>query len=162
MPLLILTLVAPLVIFFAFVATCAWLMRRESLRAARRSAARAERHAWNRPPRSRAFRARRFTVVPVDGAFDPDCALLWETQVAALQLLSAAGDEGITPLSLRPLFEQESRRYPELYDGARFEEWLAFLQETEMAERRDAALVITHVGREFLLFQEQRHWTRFR
>lgn len=160
MPLLILTLVAPLVIFFAFVAVCAWLMRREALRAARRSALSAERHAWERPPKRRFSRARSFGVVPVGGAFDPEYALLWETQVGAVQLISAAGGDGVTQASLRPLFEQEARRYPELYDGASFEDWLEFLEQAEVAARRAGTLTITHTGREFLLFQEQRHWTR--
>lgn len=97
---------------------------------------------------------------PVGKIFDPEYVELWETQLGALRLLSAAGEDGVNRESLRPVYKNDRRRYPELYDGATFEKWLELLQYAQLATLREGAVRITHRGRELLLAEERRHWLR--
>lgn len=160
MPLLVLTLVAPLLVFFIMLAGCALLMRREARRDERRQEESAERRAWEQRRRQASRPRRRFAVIPAQGAFEAEQAPLWDTQVPAIQLISAAGYDGLHEGSLKANFLAQARRYPELYEGAEFEDWLEFLEAAGVARRNLGTITITHMGREFLLFQEQRHWTR--
>lgn len=159
MPLLILTLIAPMLLFCAVLAFCAFLASREETRLLLISP-----HvpAGTRPQLSAPAKpaAAQFTALPVVRMFDAEWSLLWATQLQALQLISAAGADGVNDRSLEPLYRQSARRYPELYDGSTFEGWLEFLERANLALHRGGTVNITHAGREFLLVQEQRHWTR--
>ncbi len=69
-----------------------------------------------------------FSALSISDAFDPECAVIWDTQVPALRLIAQAGHEGLPIEELYTSYTQASRRYPELYDGSTFESWLEFLR----------------------------------
>jgi ribosomal protein S19E (S16A) len=100
-----------------------------------------------RPP------ARRFSVLSVAQAFDPASAVIWETQVAALQRISSAGKAGRGLHELYPLYVQSASRYPELYEGSTFERWLEFLEEARLVQIADGRVTITRQGRQFLKYR---------
>lgn len=160
MPLLILTLIAPLLLFCAVLAFCAFLASREETRLLLISPhAPAGGQTQFSDPAQRVAMAQ-FTALPAVHMFDAEWSALWATQLPALQLLSAAGADGVNDRSLEPHYREQARRYPELYDGSTFEGWLEFLERAKLALHRGGTVNITHAGREFLLVQEQRHWTR--
>lgn len=99
------------------------------------------------PPKSQ---AEPFTVLSLADAFEPETAALWETQVPALSVIAAAGDDGEPLLRLRMLYAGLSRRFPELYDGSSFEEWLDFLESTSLVICDEDCVRMTSAGHAFL------------
>lgn len=93
--------------------------------------------------------ARPFTLSLTE-AFDPDHAILWSTQVPALQLIGNAGPRGVTYHRLFCCYERTAQRYPELYDGCSFAQWLSFLQGAELITVSTYRVRITRTGRCFL------------
>lgn len=161
MPLLMLTLVAPLLLFCAVLVFCGLLASREETRILLipPHVPAGPQTQFSDPARARRA-SPQFTALPVIHMFDAEWSLLWATQLPALQLIAAAGADGVNDRSLTPLYLQQARCYPELYDGSTFEGWLEFLERANLAIHRGGTVNITHAGREFLLVQEQRHWTR--
>lgn len=94
--------------------------------------------------------ARPFTAIEVREAFDPEHAPLWTTQVAALLLVHSAGRRGLPYPQLYGAFKQAAERFPELYDGSSFAEWLLFLQRAELVVLTPSRVKITAEGRLFL------------
>lgn len=95
-----------------------------------------------------------FTVISIAQAFEEDSAILWETQVPALQLLATGGPKGLPVAKMRRFFGSTARRYPELYEGVYFEQWVHFLEEAELVMiAADEKLAITPQGVEFLKFR---------
>lgn len=91
-----------------------------------------------------------FSIIRVADAFDPEAAILWDTQLPTLELISSAGKDGIDLEDLRPMYRRSARAYPELYEGSSFEGWVQFLRDSELVEPVGSGLVITSVGSEFL------------
>ena len=97
---------------------------------------------------------RPFTVISVAQAFEEDSAILWETQVPGLQLIATGGSKGTPVIKMRRYFATTARRYPELYEGVHFEQWVHFLEEAELVIiAADEKIAITPQGVEFLKYR---------
>ena len=94
-----------------------------------------------------------FSVLSIEQAFDPDQAVIWETQDPALQLIASAGSEGLLVERLRPFYIRSAHRYPELYDGATFVSWLAFLQHVDIITMKLGMASLTTSGQQFLKYR---------
>jgi len=93
---------------------------------------------------------KRFSVLSMEQAFDPDHAIIWDTQVPALQLIASAGREGLSLEELRGFYARSACRYPELYDGSSFESWLEFLKETQLISVGLYRVLLMPEGQQFL------------
>ncbi|HYL11988.1 MAG TPA: hypothetical protein VEV41_03080 [Terriglobales bacterium] len=89
---------------------------------------------------------RLFSPLSVRDAFDPDHALIWDTQIPALQLIAAAGRKGVAVKHLRPHYVQSSIVYPELYEGSSFWLWIAFLEEAQLVTFDQGRVFLTSQG----------------
>jgi hypothetical protein len=95
-----------------------------------------------------------FSVLSITLAFDPDNALVWETQIPILQLISIAGPHGISVRRLHRAYLESARCYPELYEGSSFKRWLEFLECAQLVACIDEQRVLlTSQGREFLHYR---------
>jgi hypothetical protein len=84
-------------------------------------------------------------------AFEPMYAALWEEPTAALRMV-AAKRGGVSAASLYPVFRRATLRFPEIYDGCGFLQWLEFLEAEELirCEINCTKVTITAKGTEFL------------
>ena len=94
-----------------------------------------------------------FAVFSIADAFDPDYAIIWDTQLPALQLINKAGAKGMGPQQLHRSYFHSARRYPELYDGTSFERWLEFLETEKLIATRSSRVFITAEGHKFLEYR---------
>jgi hypothetical protein len=94
-----------------------------------------------------------FRVLSVCDAFEPECAILWDTQVPALCLIAAEGNRGLALTRLREVYHSNAHRYPELYEGCTFHQWLNFLELAELITTTEHRAAITKEGREFLKYR---------
>jgi hypothetical protein len=97
--------------------------------------------------------ARPLALLSITEAFDPIYSVLWEAPVAALQLIDPAGPAGIPVARLRPIYEGVAARFPEIYDGCSFLQWLQFLEETQLISWHSYKVMLTSDGRAFLRFR---------
>jgi hypothetical protein len=67
-------------------------------------------------------------TLSIGHAFNPIYAVLWEEPLAALRLIESSGQSGIRVERLQPIFNQAAVRFPEIYDGYTFSQWLEFLE----------------------------------
>jgi hypothetical protein len=91
-------------------------------------------------------------VFSVAQAFDPDYAILWETQVPALELIDAAGLDGVHARQLYGFYRSSARLYPELFDNSTFRSWLQFLEQERLITRVGKRVFITAEGHAFFAF----------
>jgi hypothetical protein len=95
-----------------------------------------------------------FSVLSITLAFDPDHALVWETQIPILQLISIAEPHGISVRRLHRVYLESARCYPELYEGSSFKRWLEFLERVQLVACIDRRhVLLTAQGREFLHYR---------
>ncbi len=94
-----------------------------------------------------------FPVLSLTDSLDPSYVIVWQTQLAVLGQMSAAGSMGLAVKSLRPLFSQLARRYPELYEGTTFDEWVGFLEQERLARRAGNTMWLTAEGHAMLEHQ---------
>jgi hypothetical protein len=94
-----------------------------------------------------------FSTLSIALAFDPDHAILWETQVPALKLISSAGPQGVHMRQLYAWFRVAAVRYPEVYEGSGFKQWLDFLEEAQLVTFDASRVALTPKGREFLRYR---------
>ena len=87
--------------------------------------------------------------IAYEQAFDENYALIWQTQVQPLMVI-AANQHGVPISALKPWFRTLAKRYPDLYDGYCFEQWLNFLEQSRLIGQRDKRIVLTPEGRGFL------------
>ena len=92
------------------------------------------------------------SVFALGSAFDPDQSLVWDPQIAMLQLVRQAEPEGIPVSCLYWAYRETVGRYPELYDGFTFDQWYRFLVENQIVTRAWRRVHLTREGREFLQF----------
>ena len=92
------------------------------------------------------------SVFALGSAFDSDQSLVWDPQIAMLQLVLQAEPEGIPVSRLHRAYRETVRRYPELYDGFTFDQWYRLLVETQLVGRAWRRVHLTREGREFLQF----------
>ncbi len=95
-----------------------------------------------------------FTVICIAQAFEEDSAILWETQIPALEQIAVGGRKGVSVAKMRRFFAGTSKQYPELYEGVRFEQWIRFLEDAELIMlSTDDRLAITPQGLQFLRYR---------
>ena len=97
-----------------------------------------------------------FRVLSVCDAFEPDYAVLWETQVPALRFIAAAGTKGVGRNQLYAFYRHAAACFPELYEGTGYQQWLDFLQEAELIKLvalRENRIAITPQGVQFLRYR---------
>lgn len=94
-----------------------------------------------------------FRVLSVCDAFEPEYAVLWETQAPALRLIAAAAKRGVPRQALLTQYRRTSRMFPELYEGTSFQQWLEFLQRSELVTVGEGRVYITPQGTEFLRYR---------
>ena len=92
-------------------------------------------------------------LLSITEAFDPIYSVLWEAPIAALELIDSGGRAGIPVARLRPIYEQAAARFPEIYDGCSFVQWLHFMEEIQLVSWRDFKVVLTPEGHAFLRFR---------
>ena len=134
---MVLLLFPPFLVFLAIVALLSIASVLESRERRRRSAA----------------ACRLFPVLSLTDPLDPSYAIVWQTQLAALEQMSTAGSMGLAVRSLRPSFSQLARRYPELYEGTTFDEWVGFLEQEGLARRTSNTIWLTAEGHAMLEHQ---------
>ena len=89
------------------------------------------------------------TTLSIGQVFNPIDAVLWEEPLAALRLIKSSGPSGIRVERLQPIFNQAAARFPEIYDGHTFSQWLEFLEETRLVVWGDR-VKLTLEGQAFL------------
>lgn len=94
-----------------------------------------------------------FCALPVSLAFDPEYAIIWDTQLPAMELISAAGKRGVAIHHLFRCYLNDACHYPELYDGSSFRQWIQFLESAQLIACNHTRVVLTAEGREFLRFR---------
>jgi hypothetical protein len=92
-------------------------------------------------------------TLSITQAFDPIFAVLWEAPFAALQLMESFGPSGISAARVRPIFKKAAARFPEIYDGYSFSQWLDFLEETHLISWNGETVRLTPAGRAFLTYR---------
>jgi len=93
---------------------------------------------------------RPFCVLTIEQVFEPQHAILWDTQVPALQLISSAGAKGLPIQRLYSGYLEATHHYPELYDGSNFGQWLVFLEQSQLVVCNEYRVAITSQGRRLL------------
>jgi hypothetical protein len=76
--------------------------------------------------------------------------MLWDSQMQALGFIGKAGARGGLTHQLALIHRTAAARNPELYDGSGFEEWLRFLEDSNLITRRADRVFITPAGTEFV------------
>lgn len=108
----------------------------------------------SRERRRRSAASRRlFPVLALTDPLDPSYVIVWQTQLAVLEQMSAASPMGLAVKRLHPLFSQLARRYPELYEGTTFDEWVGFLEQERLARRTANTMWLTAEGHALLAHQ---------
>lgn len=97
--------------------------------------------------------AKSLALLSITEAFDPIFSVLWEAPIAALELIDSAGPAGIPVARLRPIYEGAAARFPEIYDGCSFLQWLQFLEETQLISWHAYKVVLTLDGQALLRFR---------
>jgi hypothetical protein len=103
--------------------------------------------------RSRSWLENPLPLLSIAQAFDPDYAVLWEAPCAALALVDSAGDHGLPISQLRPVYRKAAARFPEIYDGCSFAQWIGFLEQSRLMVGDGTRLVLTEDGHEFLKYR---------
>ena len=91
-----------------------------------------------------------FPALSIAHAFDPDRSILWDSQLPVLQQLASAAAKGCPLAQLYTFYLQGAQRYPELYEGSSYEQWLAFLAAGELVRLESDRGYITGEGRQFV------------
>ncbi len=96
-----------------------------------------------------------FRVLCTADAFETDSSMIWETQIAALELIARSEHRGVSIQSLAPLYCAAARLNPELDEGSTLCTWLEFLSSEYLIERDGNVIRLTQEGRAFLAFLVQ-------
>jgi len=91
-----------------------------------------------------------FFALRMDQAFDPDHAIIWDTQLPALELMASAGGDGAPVKDLRGFYARSCGQYPELYDGSSFRGWLEFLKREQLVDVDGDRASLSNQGLHFL------------
>jgi hypothetical protein len=94
-----------------------------------------------------------FSTLHVAQAFEPIYAALWVAPIRALDCLQSAGPRGLPVSRLYPIFREAASRFPEIYDGYHFHQWLQFLEGNELLHWYGQQVTLTQQGREFLAYR---------
>jgi hypothetical protein len=77
---------------------------------------------------------------------DCELALLWQTEVPALEKLKQSVAKGLSEGELRALYSNIASHYPELCDGLSFDKWVQTLERLEVIARIGDTFTITEKG----------------
>ena len=99
---------------------------------------------------------RPYRVLPLTLAFDPERAMVWETQMPALELICRAGPKGLAIERVHGCYLVAARRSPELFEGCKFEQWLAFLEGEHLVVSDGERVSITPEGYQFVKYRVSR------
>ncbi len=94
-----------------------------------------------------------FMLFSIAQAIEPTFAVLWEAPIHAMQLIQSAGTRGISVVQMRPIFNNAAAHFPEIYDGCDFEQWVQFLEDTQLIWWIGHKVTLTQHGREFLEYR---------
>jgi hypothetical protein len=94
-----------------------------------------------------------FAVLPITQAFEPVFAVLWVAPIHALELIRSGGTRGIPVSRLRSTFNEAAARFPEIYDGFGFGQWLQFLEDAQFVVWTGQEVTLTREGCEFLEYR---------
>ena len=91
-----------------------------------------------------------FNMYSTADAIDPDCVPLWHTQIRALQLLYEHRGEAVAIAEIRAAYTHAARRFPELYEGIKFELWYTFLEKQGVIATNGCFATLTPIGSELV------------
>lgn len=94
-----------------------------------------------------------FRVLSVCDAFEPDYAVLWETQAPTLRYIAASGTKGVAKHHLFILYRRAASEFPELYEGSSYQQWLDFLEQAELIAIHENRILVTPQGLQFLRYR---------
>jgi len=94
-----------------------------------------------------------FPQLTISQAFDPVYSRLWNAPIRALARVEAAGPIGLPVGKLRPEFRKACCRFPEIYDGCSFAQWLQFLEQTRLISCDGRRVSLTPDGVAFLRYR---------
>jgi hypothetical protein len=94
-----------------------------------------------------------FAVLSITQAFERVFAVLWDAPIHALELIRSGGTRGIPVSRLQSTFNEAAARFPEIYDGFNFEQWLQFLEDAQFVVWTEQQVILTREGREFLEYR---------
>jgi hypothetical protein len=94
-----------------------------------------------------------FAVLSITQAFEPVFSVLWEAPIHALELIRSGGARGIPVSRLRSTFNEAAARFPEIYDGLNFEQWLQFLEDAQFVVWAGQQVTLTPEGCAFLKYR---------
>jgi hypothetical protein len=81
--------------------------------------------------------------------FERVSQLIWAGQVSALTYLNSR-PAPVEEEHLRPFYADAAKRYPEVYQGYSFDNWLRFLDSWWLIKREKGMVALEKAGREFL------------
>jgi hypothetical protein len=94
-----------------------------------------------------------FPQLSIAQAFDPVYSRLWDAPLRALMRVEAAGSPGLPVSRLRPVFRKASARFPEIYEGCSFAQWLQFLEQNRLLACDGRRVTLTADGIAFLRYR---------
>jgi hypothetical protein len=85
---------------------------------------------------------------------------IWGSQLELLALLNTLGPQGLAGDEIRPFYDGAARKFPAMYQTYGFDQWIAFLQGTQLIlPKEDNRFAVTVQGREFLKYLVERGYT---
>ncbi len=91
-----------------------------------------------------------FSMLGCFGIGDPGGNAIWSTQIPALRFVCKHEPQGVRGATLKPIFTELARRYPEIYDGHSFQEWGQLLVDLDIFRVQDKCVHIAPSGRALL------------
>lgn len=82
--------------------------------------------------------------------FERTYRIIFGSQIDGLKILNQRGD--VPENEAREFFQQVQQKYPEVYRTYGYDDWLGFLLRRDLIERRNGNIVLTDIGRDFLLY----------
>jgi hypothetical protein len=104
-----------------------------------------------KPEEEKDFLVRLLAQSQLEAAFERTYYLIFGSQITALRKLNARGGRA-TLKEAQDFYQVFESRSPEFYMGYRFDGWLTFLINSGLINREDCAVVLTDIGRDFLLW----------
>lgn len=84
--------------------------------------------------------------------FETAYRFIWGSQLGVLEFLNTVGASGLPKDVLTTFYNQAAAREPSWYAEYTFDQWLGFLQSSQLITMRNDQVLITIEGREFLKF----------
>lgn len=108
------------------------------------------------------FLIRLLIVLAISQTFERTYFRIWGSQLGALHYLNTAGLTGADLSLIRKIYDQASTREPTRYEKYSFDQWLGFLQSSQLIVRKDNLISISLEGREFLKYLLQQGYPLYK